>query len=68
MNNSKHPYVEFENTQLWHVIEKAISDLEANQDLRLTTLREYIVGYICKQLNDERLLRDTFQTDPIPSA
>ncbi len=52
----KHPYQKFENTKLWQVIEKAISDLEENQDLKLTTLKEYVVGYICNQLTEERLV------------
>jgi hypothetical protein len=48
----EHPYKKLENTPLWIAIEKAIIDLESNQDLKFTTPPEYIVGYICKQLAD----------------
>ncbi len=60
MKNSKsmekHPYLEFENTKLWEVIENTINGLEENQDLELMTPREYVVGFICKQLKENGLL------------
>jgi hypothetical protein len=31
-------------------VERAIQDLVENHDIAETTRREYIVGYICKQL------------------
>jgi hypothetical protein len=48
----EHPYKKLENTELWKAVEKAITNLESNQDLKFTTRREYIVGYICKQLEE----------------
>ena len=51
-----HPYIEFENTPAWATLERAIVELEENQDLKLTELHEYVVGYICKQLADKKLL------------
>jgi hypothetical protein len=47
-----HPYAEYENTQLWIVIDKSLSVLEYNQDIKLTTARKYVIGYICKQISD----------------
>ncbi|GHV37116.1 hypothetical protein FACS1894178_8820 [Bacteroidia bacterium] len=46
-----HPYTKFENTDLWISIESSINDLIDNQDIKLTTRKEYVVGYICKQLS-----------------
>ena len=46
----EHPYKELESLVVWRTIDKAISDLEENQDLALKTPREYIVGYLCKSL------------------
>ena len=46
----EHPYKEFESMVLWKTIDKAIGDLEENQDLELKTPREYVVGYLCKNL------------------
>jgi hypothetical protein len=46
----KHPYIEFENTKLWRVVEEAVLSLEMNQDLKLITPQKYVIGYICQQL------------------
>ena len=53
----KHPYQKFENTKLWQIVEKAILDLEENQDLKLTERKEYVVGYICKELTKEGFVK-----------
>jgi hypothetical protein len=47
----KHPYNEFEESQLWKLVDEAICDLIENQDIKLTTRKEYVIGYICKVLN-----------------
>jgi hypothetical protein len=39
-----------ENKRLWKAVNKGISDLVENQDLKEITHREYIVGYLCKVL------------------
>ncbi len=49
---SKHPYTDYEDTPLWNAIDKILSELEQNQDLKLLTPREYVVGYICKQIKN----------------
>ena len=43
-----HPYEAYEGLELWRVIESAISELEENTDLTLTTAPEYVTGYLCK--------------------
>ena len=59
MNSSKNrPYRKFENTKLWNVVEKAVADLVENQDIVETTHRYYIVGYILKNLNVARVLKN----------
>jgi hypothetical protein len=45
--------MEFQNTSLWAVVENAIIDLERNQDLKIETPSEYVIGYLCKQLVEE---------------
>ncbi|WP_200961611.1 hypothetical protein [Paenibacillus sp. Soil522] len=47
-----HPYEQFEGTSLWEVINKGINDLVVNNDLEEITQREYIVGYLCKLINE----------------
>lgn len=44
------PYDEYKKSSVWSIIEKAIDDLVDNQDLALTTQKNYVVGYIVKQL------------------
>lgn len=46
----KHPYIEYENTPMWNLIDKTISELEENHDIKLSTAKEYVIGYICKQI------------------
>ena len=45
-----HPYVRFENTPLWVLIDAELSALEENGDLELTTARRYVVGSLCQRL------------------
>lgn len=47
-----HPYIEFENTPLWKAIDRAVAELERNQDVQLRTTREHFIGYLCQQLSD----------------
>ncbi|MEW4212085.1 hypothetical protein Q0O85_26565 [Priestia megaterium] len=47
-----HPYKHLEGTPLWKVIDKGINNLVENKDLEETTSREYIVGYLCKLINE----------------
>ena len=49
---SKHSYSEFENTQLWKIIEETLNDLIENQDLQLTTRKENVIGHFCKNLEN----------------
>ena len=46
----KTPYEEYKNNLLWNVIDKSIADLVENKDIVETTYREYIVGYIVKNI------------------
>ncbi len=48
----EHPYRHFEDSRLWAKINQAIEDLVQNGDIRETTHRDYIVGYLCKMIDD----------------
>jgi hypothetical protein len=52
----KHPYVEFEGSELWKILSKAVKELEKNGDFELTTNSNYVVGYLCKQLAKKKLV------------
>jgi hypothetical protein len=53
---TKHPYQEYEGSEVWKVLEKGIKDLHANGDVVETTARPYIVGYLVKRLVDAGLI------------
>jgi len=55
----KYPYTEYENTPLWITVDKSLSDLEQNQDIKLSTPKEYVIGYICKSIT-ESIKNDRF--------
>ena len=50
------PYACYLGTREWVVIENSLKDLEDNQDIKITTVPEYVAGYIVKKLRDEGLL------------
>jgi hypothetical protein len=54
-----HPYADLESTRVWVVLEKALGDLIENNDLRLTTAPEYVIGYICKQMREADLITES---------
>jgi hypothetical protein len=49
-----HPYQKYEASILWGVVSKAVTELVSNRDLTETTRHEYIVGYICKSIEDAK--------------
>jgi hypothetical protein len=49
-----HPYQKYEASTLWRIVSKAVNELARNRDLTETTRHEYIVGYICKSIEDAK--------------
>ena len=47
-------YDQYKNSQEWKIIENAINELIQNQDIQLTTLPQYVIGYITKQVIEQR--------------
>ena len=52
------PYNQFQATETWSVVDNAIKQLAENKDLVETTDRRYIVGFILKQLDNNKLLKN----------
>lgn len=52
MPSNDYPYQKYEATKNWEVVERAVNALVENGDLIEQTNRKYIVGYICKLLDD----------------
>ncbi len=49
----KHPYKGYERLRIWSLVEKAILDLEKNNDIEVNTKKEYIIGYLCESIKHE---------------
>ena len=52
-----HPYKNYEKLETWSVLNKAFKKLVSNQDLSLTTHEEYVIGFICEELDKKSLLK-----------
>lgn len=48
----------YEGSPAWESLKKALVDLDRNQDIDLTEWHQYIVGYLCKQLEQDGVLRE----------
>jgi len=48
------PYEKYRPTIEWQEIEKSINDLQDNQDLKLTTSSDHVIGYIAKRIIDSK--------------
>jgi hypothetical protein len=44
-----HPYKDLESHPLWKPIAEALSELESNQDLKITTRPEYVIGFLIRK-------------------
>lgn len=47
----KHPYKEYEASELWMLVKSSVEELVENNDIELSTPIEYVVGYICKNIS-----------------
>lgn len=52
----KHPYKEYESSELWKIVKSSIEELVENNDIELQTPIEYVVGYICRNISSHRLM------------
>jgi hypothetical protein len=59
MSKLAHPYEGFRGSSLWKRIDRAVLDLVTDQDIRLKTRRQYVVGYICYVLTHRPRRRKT---------
>jgi hypothetical protein len=54
---TKHPYVVYEQTDLWKSLERSLDALVNNNDITLQTPNEYVIGYICQQLDKDKIIK-----------
>jgi hypothetical protein len=46
-----HPYEKYEPTEIWVIIRKSLRELEKNNDIVITTHKNYVIGFLCKALS-----------------
>ena len=51
LSYKNHPYKKYENTKQWRVLRKALSGLQKNRDIEITTAPELVIGYLCQELS-----------------
>jgi hypothetical protein len=60
---SQHPYVQFEGTKVWQIIDAELSALVKNGDVIEQTDRRYIIGSFCKALATEEAATSDLETN-----
>lgn len=56
------PYEEYKDSELWKKLDLILKDLEENQDIEMTTDKDYVIGYLCENLFREfQLIKKSLQ-------
>jgi hypothetical protein len=49
---TEHPYKAQESSPMWAVLDNALSELETNDDIKITTHRAYVIGFLVKRMQE----------------
>lgn len=44
------PYMQYRDTLLWDALAGTVAELQATGELRVDTDADYVIGYICREL------------------
>ncbi len=47
------PYEKYKESELWMKLNDILEELEENQDIEITTHKDYVIGYLCENLQQE---------------
>ena len=50
------PFAEHRDTRLWSAIEESIDELIATHEISVNTARDYVVGYLCRELVAKKVI------------
>jgi hypothetical protein len=50
MKKIETPYETYKKSANWKIVKKGVADLIKNNDLKLLTHEDYVIGYLCKML------------------
>jgi hypothetical protein len=64
---SRHPFADYRDTPLWRALASVLADLEASREVAVATAPEYVIGYLCRELDAKGVVSASALTsDPIP--
>jgi hypothetical protein len=50
------PYAQYRDTPLWKALAGTVAELQATGELRVETAAEYVIGYICRELEAKAIV------------
>ena len=50
------PYASYRETPLWRAIAATLTELQATGEIKLNTAPDYVVGYLCRELEAKGVL------------
>ena len=54
--SSPRPFDEYRDTPLWRALANVLADLEASREVVVATAPEYVIGYLCRELDAKRVV------------
>jgi hypothetical protein len=65
--SSRRPFDEYRDTPLWRALASGLRELEASREVAVATAPEYVIGYLCRELDAKRVVNASALTpDPMP--
>lgn len=50
------PFDEYRDAPLWDAVETTLNELVASSEIAVNTAPEYVIGYLCRQLQAKKLV------------
>ena len=50
------PFPNYRHTPLWAAVSGMLADLQASGEVRIDTAPEYVIGYICRELEAKAVI------------
>ena len=53
------PYEHYRDTPLWAAVAAVLTELQANGEVRVDTAPDYVIGYVCRELEAKAVVAPT---------
>lgn len=50
------PYTTYRDTPLWAAVADVLTELQASGEVRVDTAPEYVIGFVCRELEAKRVV------------